>query len=67
MQKYGQDLDLSAFEWGMVVGARTATLLDFLLSIVYRVYQEWSTTRRTSSQLGTSVGSIGVNMGQHPC
>jgi hypothetical protein len=29
MQKYGQNLDLSAFERGMVVGARTATLLDF--------------------------------------
>ena len=34
---------------------------------VSRVYQEWSTTQRTPSQLDTTVGSIGVNMGQHPC
>uniref|UniRef100_A0A4W5RNW4 Syntaxin-binding protein 5-like n=1 Tax=Hucho hucho TaxID=62062 RepID=A0A4W5RNW4_9TELE len=31
------------------------------------VCQELSTTQRTSSQLDTTVGSIGVNMGQHPC
>ncbi|XP_064868749.1 exocyst complex component 7 isoform X8 [Oncorhynchus nerka] len=31
------------------------------------VYQEWSTTQRTSSQLDTSLGSIRVNMGQHSC
>jgi hypothetical protein len=30
-------------------------------------YQEWSTTQRTSSQLDTTVGSIGFNMVQHPC
>jgi predicted alpha/beta hydrolase len=66
---------LSAFEWGMVVGARvvslsvsrTATLLGFSQSTVSHVYQEWSTTQRTCSQLDTTVGSIGVNMGQHPC
>ena len=45
---------LSAFERGMVVGARctglnvsrTATLLGFLCSTVSRVYQEWSTASR---------------------
>ena len=58
----------------MVVGAkctglnvsRTAMLLGFSCSTVSHVYQEWSTTERTSSQLDTTVGSIGVNMGQHP-
>jgi hypothetical protein len=60
--------NVSAFEQGMVVGARhTATLLDFSCSTVYLVYPEWSTTQRTSSQLDTTVGSIGVNMGQYPC
>ena len=29
-------------------------------------YQEWSTTQTTSSKLNTTVGSIGVNMVQHP-
>ena len=47
--------------------SRTATLLGFSCSTVSRVYQEWSTTQRTSSKLHTTVGSIGVNMGQHPC
>ena len=47
--------------------SRIATLLGFSHSIVSSVYQEWSTTQRTSSQLDTNVGSIGVNMGQHPC
>ena len=28
-------------------------------------YQKLSTTQRKSSQLDTTVGSIGVNMGQH--
>jgi hypothetical protein len=59
---------LSAFELGMVVGARrtglsvsrTATMLCFSHSTVSRVFQEWST-----SQCFTTVGSIGVNMGQH--
>ena len=63
---------LRALEQGMVVGAksnglcvsRTATLLSFSSSTVSCVYQEWSTTQRTSSQL---MASIGVNMGQHPC
>ncbi|CDQ74375.1 unnamed protein product [Oncorhynchus mykiss] len=61
----------SAFERGMVVGARctglsvsrTATLLGFSHRMVSPVYQEWSTTQRTSSQLDTAVGSNGVNMG----
>jgi hypothetical protein len=30
------------------------------------VYQEWSTTQRISSQLDTTVGSIGVNMSSIP-
>ena len=50
--------DLSAFEWGVVVGvrgtglsvSRTATLLGFSYSTASHVYQEWSTTQRTSSQ-----------------
>jgi hypothetical protein len=71
----GKTKYLSAFEWGMVVGARgtglsvsrTATLLDFWCSTFSRLYQDWSSTQRTSSQLDTTVGSIGVNMGQHPC
>ena len=47
--------------------SRTATLLGFSRSTVSCVYQEWSTSQRTSSQLDTTVGSIGVNMSQHPC
>jgi hypothetical protein len=39
----------------------------FSHSTVSILYQEWSTTQRTSSQLDTIVRSIGVNMGQHPC
>ena len=31
------------------------------------VYQEWFTAKRTSSQHDTTMGSVGVNMGQHPC
>ena len=54
----GKTKDLIAFEWGMVVGAkhtglsvsRTATLLGFSCSTFSRLYQEWSTTQRTSSQ-----------------
>ena len=50
---------ISAFEWGMVVGARstglsmsrTEKLLGFSRSRVSRVYQEWSTTQRTSSHI----------------
>ena len=55
----------SAFERGMVVGlsvSKTATLLGFSCSTVSCVYQECSTTQRTSRQLETTVGSIGVNM-----
>jgi predicted transcriptional regulator len=59
----------------MVVGARRtglsvsriAMLLGFSLSTVSRVYQEWSTTQRTSRQLDKTVESIRVNMDQHPC
>ena len=58
----------------MVVGARRTGLCEelqcgwvFPRATVLRVYQEWSTTQRTSSQLDTTVGSTGVNMGQHPC
>ena len=65
--------NIAVFEWGMVLGdrrtglgvSRTATLLGF--STVSFVYQEWSTTQRTSSQLHTTVGSIRVNICQHPC
>ena len=71
----GKTKYLSTFEKGMVVGAkrtglsvsRTEILLFFLPSTVSLVYQEWSTTKRTSSQLDITVGSIGVNMGQHSC
>jgi hypothetical protein len=73
----GKKKYLSAFELGMVVGAkrtsmsvsRTATLLYCSHSrTVSHVYQEWSTTQRTSSQLiNSTVGSIGVNMSKHHC
>ena len=46
--------------------SRTATQLDFSRSTVSCVYQEWSTTQRTSRQLDTTVGSIVVNMSQDP-
>ena len=62
----GKTKDVSAFERGMVVGAmpsslsvsRTAILLLVSCSTVSCVYQEWSTTQRTSSQLDTTVGNI---------
>ena len=65
----------SAFEWRMVVGARrtslsasrTAMVLGCSRSTASRMYREWATTQRTSCQLDTTVGSIEVNMGQHPC
>ena len=59
--------------WGMVVGARHTGLCQELQGCwVFHdqqfcsVYQEWSTTQRTSSQLVITDGSIGVNMGPHP-
>ena len=66
----GQTKYLSPFEQGIVVGARhtglsvsrTATLLGFSLSTVSCVYQEWSSTQRTSIKLDTTVGSIGVDI-----
>jgi hypothetical protein len=57
----GQDkLFISAFDQGMVVGARrtglsvsrTATLLGFSYSTISCVYKEWSTTQRIFSQPG---------------
>uniref|UniRef100_A0A8C8JM10 Peptidylglycine alpha-amidating monooxygenase n=1 Tax=Oncorhynchus tshawytscha TaxID=74940 RepID=A0A8C8JM10_ONCTS len=67
----GKTKYLSVFERGSRCQAfvsRTAMLLGFSrLPTVSHVYQEWSTTQRTSSQLDTTVGSIGVDMGQHPC
>ena len=70
----GKTKDVSAFGRGMVVGARhtvlsvsrTATLLGFTHSKVSFVSQEWSNTQRTSSHLDITVGSSGINMGQHP-
>ena len=58
--------DLSASEQVMVVGARR-TGVSFSRSTVSCVYQEWFTIQRRFSELDTTVGSIGVNMGQHPC
>jgi hypothetical protein len=45
---------------------RSAMLLGFSHATVSHVYQEWSTTQRTSRHLKT-VRRIGVNIGQHPC
>ena len=57
----GKTKDLSAFERGMVVGARCTGLSVsrnvFSRSTVSYVYQEWSSTQRTSCQLDTTVGS----------
>ena len=46
--------------------SRTATLLGFSCSTVSHVYQKWSTTQRTSSQLDTTVESIGVKWASIP-
>jgi hypothetical protein len=46
--------------------SRISVLLGFSRSTVSPVYHEWSTTQRTSRQFDTTVGRIGVNMGQHP-
>ena len=72
----GNTKDVSTIVQGMVAGSRcqahrfvsrTANLLVFPRSILSRVYQEWSTTQRTTSQLDTTVGSIRVNMVQRLC
>ena len=55
---------LSAFEQGMVVGARRTGFCQELQRCW--VFQEWSTTQRTSSQLNTTVGSIEVHMASIP-
>jgi hypothetical protein len=66
----GKTKDLNAFEWGMVARhtgfSRTATLLSFSRSTVSCVNKERFTTQMTSSQLDTTVGSIGVNMASIP-
>jgi hypothetical protein len=62
----GKTTDLSAFERGLLVGARgtclrvarTAPLLGFSQSTVSSVDEEWSTKQKTSNQLDTPVGSI---------
>ena len=46
--------------------SRTAALL-FFYAQRFPVYQEWSTTQTTTSQLATTMESIEVNMGQHRC
>ena len=57
---YGSRCQTHRFE------SRTATLLGFSSSTVSSMYQEWSSTRRTSNQLDTTMGSIRVNVSQHP-
>ena len=49
------------------VVSRTAAGFFTLNSFLGVVYQKWSTSQITSSQLDRTVGCIGVNMGQHPC
>jgi hypothetical protein len=75
IQSVNRTNDLGAFEQGMVVGACRHVLSVsnwnaagfFKLNSFPFLYQGWSTTQWTSSQLDTTVGCIGVNMGQHPC
>jgi hypothetical protein len=68
----GKTKYLSAFERCMVVGARRTGLIASIMpmqlgfSLNSFPYQEWSTTKRISSLINTTVGSIRVNMGQHP-
>jgi hypothetical protein len=64
----------SAFERGMVVGARCTGLCQELQRCwVFQPQQfpvcikNGNTTQKTSIQLDPTVGSIRVNMGQHPC
>ena len=61
LSAYGSRCQAHQFE------SRTATLLGFSRSTVYRGYQGWVVDQRTSSQLDTTVGSIAVNIGQRPC
>jgi hypothetical protein len=65
----GKTQNVSAFEQDMVVGARRTGLCQELQCCwVSRVYQEWSTTQRTSSQLDTlesTWASIPVGRFQH--
>ena len=71
----GKTKNVSDFEQGMVVGAgrtglcqeRQSCCFKITLSTVSCVHQEWSTTQRISSHFDTTLGSFGVNMGQHPC
>jgi hypothetical protein len=66
----GKTKYLSAFERCTVVGARHTAFQKYRTAFYaqqFPVCQKWSTTQRTSSQLDTTVGSIGVNMDQHPC
>jgi hypothetical protein len=52
-------------EWGMVVGAR-CTGLSVSRAAMLQCIKDGPPPKETSSQLDTTVGSIGVNMGQHP-
>ena len=67
----GKTKYLGAFERGMVAGARRTGLCQELLgfphSRVSCVYQEWSTTQRTFSQLDATVGNIEASIGQNRC
>ena len=61
------------FSWAATVlcmpgRVSVGTISDCVFMIkCFHVYQDWSTTQRTSSQFDNTVGSIGVNMGQHRC
>ena len=64
--------DLSAFEWGMVEGARHTSLCQELQRCwVFHAQQFPVCIKNGPPPKGhpanLTVGSIGVNMGQHPC